>query len=205
MRTKTTPVVATILLGVALATACGGDSSGPEDVTLSQAASIEIASTLMTEIITIGFSALSGTGSEPAARSADTSLNLLVPISATVPCGGGGTITVQGNYSNNVTTAGTGSISFDLHQTPNSCVMATSQGAFTVSGNPELAIGGTLTVSAWTLGIYNFIYQGGFRWTGPGGSGTCNMNLTYNFNYANSSFSASGHMCNYEINWNYTA
>jgi hypothetical protein len=196
--------VVTMLAALAVA-ACGGDATSPEEAALNQAASLEIASTLISEIITIGFSsfsggaASSGAGSEFAAGAAS---GLQETISETVPCNGGGSMTVQGTFTNSLGSTGTGTYGYDLRQRPNNCVMNTSQGPFTVNGNPEFTVAGSLTVTSWTLGTFQLAYGGGFRWSGRGGDGSCSIDLSYNFNYASSSFSGSGHMCGYQINFN---
>lgn len=202
MRRRISPLA----LIVALAAACGGDSSGPEEQALNQAASLEIGARLMSEIITIGFSSLyssaernAANADAGAARRMDT-----ITITQTVPCAGGGTMAVQGTYTNDLGTVGTGSVAFELKQKPSSCVISTSQGAYTVNGDPELAVNGSLTVSNWNPGVFDIVYDGGFRWGGPGGSGGCSMDLTYHFNYATSSFTGTGHMCGYPIDYSYT-
>lgn len=203
------PFIAVVAVFAALTAACGGsDATEPEEAALDQVAGMQIASTLMSEIITIGFSALAG-GDAPAGavrgelRSA-LSAGGLVPISQTVPCQGGGTIGVTGSYTNTLGNAGTGNVAFDLRQVPNNCVMSTSQGPYTVNGNPDFTITGDLSVTTWNLGVFHFTYGGGFRWSGRGGSGSCSIDLTYNFNYGTSTFSANGHMCGYVININQT-
>ena len=73
-----------------LVSACGGsDATEPEEVVLDQVAGMQIASTLMSEIITIGFSALAG--GSGSAHPALTPAAGLIPITQTVPCQGGGT------------------------------------------------------------------------------------------------------------------
>jgi hypothetical protein len=208
MTSKTPSTTAIAFLAAFLAACGGGDATEPEEVALDQVAGMQIATTLMSEIITIGFSALAGADAPAGAvrgelRSA-LSAGGLVPITQTVPCQGGGTINVTGSYTNTLGNAGTGNVAFDLRQVPNNCVMTTSQGAYTVNGNPDFTITGDLSVTAWNLGVFHFTYGGGFRWSGRGGSGSCSIDLTYNFNYATSSVSASGHICGYVINFNQT-
>jgi hypothetical protein len=186
-----------------LVSACGGsDATEPEEVVLDQVAGMQIASTLMSEIITIGFSALAG--GSGSAHPALTPAAGLIPITQTVPCQGGGTISVTGSYTNTLGDAGTGHVAFDLRQVPNNCAMTTSQGVYTVNGNPDFTITGDLSVTSWSLGVFHFSYGGGFRWSGRGGSGSCSIDLTYDFNYVTSTVTAAGHMCGYVININQT-
>jgi hypothetical protein len=197
-----------ILLVAALAASGCSDSTGPGG--LSPQASMEIATTLMAEIISIGFMALGdpadeGTGvlAIPEAVRAEMIAAATTSITETMPCDLGGNIVVQGTYSDNFSDQGTGSVSFDLRQRPNNCVMQTSSGNYTVNGNPELNVGGTLTVSSWNLGIFTMNFGGGFRWNGPGGSGTCNMDLNYHFNYTTYVFSGSGHICGHPVDYSH--
>ena len=207
MTRKTQSIGAFALFAAVAATACGKDSTEPVEATLDQVAGIQIASTLMSEIITIGFSTLSrvggAAGSTTSGVAAAPAAGARIPITRSVPCQGGGSITVQGSYTNDLGTTGTGTVAFDLRQRPSDCVMSTSQGAYTVNGNPEFAVAGTLTVAGWSLGVFHFVYDGGFRWSGPGGSGSCAIDLTYDFDYANSTFTGAGHMCGYPLNFNH--
>lgn len=203
MRRKNRAIGGVSALATIAAVACGGDSTAPEEAVLDQVAGIQIASTLVSEIITIGFSALSGSPEYGAdGGPLDAASGYMETISEIVPCHGGGSTTISGSYTNTLGSTGTGTVAYDLRQKPVNCVISTSQGAYTVNGNPEFGVAGSLTVSSWTLGVFQFTYGGGFRWSGAGGSGSCDIDLTYNFNYASQTYTGSGHMCGYRIDWN---
>lgn len=198
--------LAVIVAGAIAAPGCS-DSTGPSG--LSQQASMEIATTLMLEIIDIGFSALDGAfdggvGPVVAADARGALADVITTtISESVPCEAGGTIVLEGTHTSDFDDVGTGSVAFNLAQRPINCVMSTSSGTFTVNGSPALTVEGMLSTSNWNLGIFTMAYGGGFSWNGPGGSGSCNMDLTYNFNYATYVFSGSGHICGHNVTYSY--
>jgi len=196
-----------VMVAVAIAAPGCSDSTGPGG--LSPQASMEIATTLMFEIIDLGFSALGGSF-DPAAgpvmaaelRAAAAAASQTT-ISESVPCEAGGTIVVEGTHTADISDQGSGSVSFNLSQRPVACVMSTSSGAYTVNGNPALTIEGSLTTAAWNLGVFTMAYGGGFRWNGRGGSGTCTMDLTYHFDYTSYVFSGSGHICGHAVSYSH--
>ncbi len=196
-----------VIVAAAIAAPGCSDSTGPGGLTPQ--ASMEIATTLMFEVINIGFSAMGGSfdptlGAVLAADARRAAMaSMVTTISEAVPCDAGGTIVVEGTHTTDISDQGTGSVAFDLSQRPVNCVMATSYGSYTVNGSPALTIEGSLTTTSWNLGVFTMAYGGGFSWNGPGGSGTCNMNLTYHFDYASYVFSGSGHICGHAVNYSY--
>jgi hypothetical protein len=195
------PKLGMVLVAAVAAAGCG-DSTGPGD--LGPEASMEIATTLMFEIIALGFSV--GPGVDPAASTTagpDGLAASTTSFSETAPCDMGGTILVQGSITDNLSQQGSGTLAYDLRQRPNGCVIGTSQGPFTVNGDPELTVTANMAVSQWSPTTFVMTFGGGFQWNGGGGSGRCAMNLTYDFDYTTMAFSASGHVCGHRMDFSH--
>src|SRR5690606_1753254 len=109
---------------------------------------LEIASVLFAEMFAIGF------GMEGGARPGDgmpagaPPFNLMPTqeISVAAPCELGGSIGLEGTITDEVDDQGTGTFSMDLRETPNDCVVSTTEGQFTINGDPNLRITVDLTV-----------------------------------------------------------
>lgn len=201
MNSRLNPGLGIVLVATVAAAGCG-DSTGPSD--LGPEASMEIATTLMFEIIDLGFSV--GFGGDDATSNPagpdDLAANT-TNFSETAPCDLGGTIAVQGSVTDNISQQGSGTLAFNLRQRPNGCVIGTSQGHFTVNGDPELTVTANMAVSQWSPTTFVMTFGGGFQWNGGGGSGRCAMNLTYDFDYTTMAFSASGHVCGHRMDFNH--
>lgn len=193
---------AAVLLAV-LTGGCGKDSTGPQTA-LDQAASIEIFSELLTQVFLVGFGA--GAFGAPGGSMALPPAVLSGPrpvesVVESVPCDGGGTVTLTGTYSSGLSDQGTGSIGFDLRSTPNDCGVQTSRGLFRVNGNPNLRITYNLNVVGWQpAGLFTMTWSGGYTWSGPGGSGGCDVAISYAYDWSNpSAATMTGHMCGYQF------
>ena len=162
--------------------ACGKDSTSP-DPGISQAVSMEIANELMLMVWSIDFGALGelgfvGDDGIAAAPAGPFELNQSRSVSETVECAQGGTITVDGSITGDLNEAGAGSITIDLRQTPTNCGMNTSQGVFRINGDPNLHVMVSFaSADGENLDAYTLAFNGGFKWSGAEGSGSCKMNL----------------------------
>jgi hypothetical protein len=187
------------------AAACGSDSTAPGTAELSPSASMEIAVELLGAVMEIGFDALGAPGAGEAFLAGTppeipgASFNTET-ITETVPCEHGGSIAVTGTFTDEISEEGTGSFSFELRQNPQGCGIHTSEGFFTVNGNPELVVGGDMTVSEWEPGTMTMSFSGGYSWAGDPGSGSCGMNVIFVMDFADpDGFTMNGSICGHSV------
>jgi hypothetical protein len=189
---------AIVLLASSAVAACGNDATGPDKGALSQALSLEIFSQLFVQVLSVNWTspAVAPAAAAVGALAADVTP---LTISTTVPCSQGGTASVTGTSLYDLND-GTGSISVDVHYAYNNCVVPTSQGSFTVNGNPDLHIALAYSLASWQpVGLYTYTWNGGFRWSGPGGTGNCSVNMSVVHNWGTSTSTMSGTLCGYNI------
>ncbi len=181
-----------LVLALFFFTACS-DSVDANEGAIDQAVSMEIFSQLNTQIMTIAFST--------AATKTASTLDDIV-IDRTVDCDGGGSVTVTGTItSQNFDENGTGTFGYDLRQKPSGCRITTSQGPFSVDGDPDIRVSAAVDYDEWVpQGVFEFGYKGGYKWSGPDGSGGCRIDLDYAFNYTTQKMSMKGRMCGYDFN-----
>lgn len=190
--------------GVALVLAmfvagCGSSSTQPRS-DLDQAVAMELASELFLVVFTAGFGAFGAPEADMAAGAElPPTLFNTESFSETVACELGGNITLNGSTTSLINDQGTGTFAMQLAYTPTGCGVTSSQGPFTLNGNPSLSAGANYTVSQWNIQTMTMEMTGGFSWTGAGQSGSCSMNVSYNFNYVSGNLQMSGHMCGYQI------
>lgn len=199
------PAVTAVLSAFALA-ACGKDStSPPAEVTIDQAASMEIAYELMAMIWEIGFGGglfgLSVHDGGLAAQKGSVEAAEVQTISQTAACPQGGTVKVDGTFTDARDENGAGTVTVDLRQAPSDCGIQTSRGLFRVTGAPELHAQATATTTHWEgPDTITVDLRGGYTWTGPGGQGSCTMDVKYTFNFAGQvTAQVSGTMCGYQV------
>jgi len=187
----------------ALAAACGRDAAGPDQARLSQETTLEIASALFAELFATGFVVEDGAwpGDDVPAGAPLFNLMPTQEISVTGPCELGGSISFEGTITDEVDEQGNGRFAMDVRETPQDCVVATSEGQFTVNGDPNLRITVDLTVpedveiTAIAMSI-----SGGFRWNGQPGSGRCGVDVTITVNVAEpEAATAAGRVCGYDV------
>src|ERR1700689_1409790 len=97
------------------------------------------------------------------------------PVSDTVPCSAGGTISVAGDIDGTLNSSGGGSIQSALIVTPTSCSVSN----LVINGDPSLSVDGQInfTESAPAFPI-TLTETGGISY-GPKPSGNCQLNVTY--------------------------
>lgn len=113
-----------------------------------------------------------------------TGENCNFPISDSVACSGGGTISVTGDVQGSLSNNGGGSIQTQITVTPASC--AVSNSSLVINGDPSVTVDSQInfTASAPTYPI-TFSETGGISY-GPKPSGSCQMNVTSTINSATS-------------------
>jgi hypothetical protein len=112
------------------------------------------------------------------------------PISATFLCPGGGTMSVLGNVSGSVTSAGNGSVQAQFAATPTNC----SVDQIVLNGDPNVTVGGQIGIANWNpVWPLTGTERGGVSF-GPNPSGICQFNLNFSVN-SNSSCTVSGIAC----------
>ena len=193
MKRHTTRNLAAVLLFLCsplFLTACS-DSVDADDATIDQATSMEIFSELNTQVITVAFSSIYQKNAAP--------LDDIV-VDQTAACDGGGTITVTGTVTSTAFQDGTGTFGYDLRQKPQECRISTSKGVFRVDGDPDLRITTNIKYEDWEpVGQYEFTYAGGYRWSGAPGSGGCQVNMRYGYNYTTGQMIMKGSMCGFNV------
>jgi hypothetical protein len=191
---------AVVLVAVSFLAAGCGDGKSPTDggSGLSKQASMAIFSELMVAM----FSAMGQAGAPPESPSGLGALTASSPETFTVTssCAQGGSINVSMTVDDRMNEAGTGSIAYNMVQTPNACKVTTPSGTFTVNGAPNLSWGGTMQFTNFNPSA-NFVWKmtGGYSFTGSE-AGTCQVDLTYNMNINTGSGSLTGKMCGHSMN-----
>jgi hypothetical protein len=104
------------------------------------------------------------------------------PVSDTVPCSAGGTISVAGSIDGTLNSSGGGSIQSALMVTPTNCSVSN----LVINGDPSVSVDGQInfTESAPVFPI-TLTETGGISY-GPKPSGTCQLKVTYTISSATS-------------------
>src|SRR5690606_11390808 len=86
----------------------------------------------------------------------------------------------QGTINDELDDEGKGTFAMDLRQAPHDCVVSTSEGPFTVNGDPHLRLSVAVTVPQGVeITAFAVSFSGGFRWSGQPGSGRCGVDVTF--------------------------
>jgi hypothetical protein len=185
---------ALLVLATFAAAGCGSDDNGvadpDDDITQTEAL------TVFSELMTAAFLALSS----PQADLGTTGASDPVTWSATAPCELGGEVSATVTYEDFTNGTGTGDIFYEVIQTPNACKVNTTRGQYTVSGSPNLRWAVDYSVTEWQPS-QNWLMEfvGGYSFTGPV-SGTCQVDMTYDFNYTEGTGTVAGTICGYSVN-----
>jgi hypothetical protein len=148
--------------------------------------------------------ALPGVGSfdSPAAAGPQAAPQVDIDYNYSDSCPEGGSVNVTGKYSSDIDpnnpTAG-GTYSFDITQDFNGCKSADTDNTVivTVDGDPNVKISGDITIGSSQLDFSGSLsWKGGIKWSSDAGSsGTCAIDVTYNFG----TFTGSGSVCGESI------
>lgn len=199
-----------LILGTALlvgATACS-DSTGVKNV-ISQADANQLASDLDGSSSlspadfgpSLSFSVTTdGTGSAAGATPAPFPINNQFTVTKQCPRGGqtvlAGSITGTGDRA-------TRSLTLDANatRTDTNCAFDTRDGVLTLSGNPNITYTGSLKIVNGELsGLQTQTHKGSFTWSRPGGSGTCDVDITSSYDPATKTVTISGSFCGRTVN-----
>ena len=119
-------------------------------------------------------------------------------------CPNGGTVSVSGKVKGTVDNETfDADLDFDLTEDFSGCGFTTeSQVLFTVDGEPDIDISGTMTLSGDNVSG-SLSYQGGFAWGAEDGrGGVCGVDFSVTFSTASQSGSWSGRLCNRAVSLN---
>ncbi len=191
---RRTRVCSAIILAAFAASACGKDSAGPKEPSIAEAVSVQLGYTLVAEVMAVALNTIDNIilDGDPQ-PSTDT-------LSRTAQCVQGGTIEVEGTYTNDLSDQGAGPFTMSLQETPKNCGVPTSEGLFRVDGAPNLDVDVNIVVAGWDVADFKATYTGDFTWTGPTGSGTCTMNVTFDIDHKTlHGTKAKGKMCGYDV------
>ena len=185
---------AAIVFGASAFAACGDDGpTGVQGDPLSQ------------EEVQAVFAALSGAFSQVGVPSASPAMDG-VPSPSFAPEAVNDTFDFSSNCEVSGTIAAVGAVTgtvdnetfdsdldYQLTITPNACTVTNQQNTLVVDGNPSIAISMDMQFSETVFAVSG-TYTGGLAYsTGDGRSGSCTINLSFNFN-ANGQ-SVSGQVC----------
>lgn len=191
------PLVLVLATGLA---ACGDDSAGPGN------SGDELSETetevMMEALVEAGglFVASFGAAGGPAP------VEQSFPIDETESCPGGGSIDLEGNATIDDEA---GFLDWNLTQTHQSCVVTASSdnSTWTFDGSPNIAIDFELLFTETNFDM-NGTQVGGIAWSRDNRSGTCSINLSYDFNAdqngENFTGQIQGSVCGHTIDENIT-
>lgn len=122
--------------------------------------------------------------------------------SVTKQCPLGGTVVIAG------TIVGTGdqttrslTVAANATRTDAGCAFQTEDGVLTLNGNPNIAYTGNLNiVNGMLTGLQTQTHKGSFKWARPGGSGTCDVDLSSSYDPATHIATVTGTFCGKTIN-----
>lgn len=178
------------VLALGLAACGGGFTSSGDALTESEAADLAEA------LAQGGFAGFAGIGAAAPSRAPGVAATTITQtLSETVPCEGGGNVSINGSVTGNINQTGSGgTISFNYTAAPSGCAVSTSGGkTFTISGDPNIKAQGDFTFSiSGTSETFqgSLNYDGKFSWTSSDGrAGACGVDLTANYDF---SFSGTG-------------
>lgn len=117
------------------------------------------------------------------------------PLSASVPCPGGGTLSVSGDIHGMLDSSGTGSFDAQIMIIPAKCTVSN----VTFSGDPAITIAGTVNITNAAPAFPATLMEGGAISFGPNPSGSCQLNVTYTLN-SPTSCTATGTVCGKPVN-----
>jgi hypothetical protein len=187
---KRVPVV---LLALALPlAACSDDSStDAQQAALAQQDALQILGELMAAL----YGGMSGSNGLAAASNGASD-----PFNDTAQCSAGGTISVTGNFTDNLDANGSGTSSGSFTETPNGCKVTTSHGQFTVNGDPNLTGSWSMQYANWSpVGDMTYTLKGGFKFAGPS-TGSCAIDITSKTNTSTFTGTVTGKVCGQSVN-----
>ena len=140
-----------------------------------------------------------GSGSSAVVSSAPVPINTTFSIVRQCPQGGqtafAGSIVGSGDrVAHSLTLDATAT------RTDTNCAFNTRDGVLTLTGKPNIAYTGHLNiVNAALVGLQTQTHNGNFDWSRPGGSGTCKVDITSQYDPATKTLTIKGSFCGHEI------
>ena len=107
-----------------------------------------------------------------------------------------GTITGTGDRTTHSLT-----LDADATRTDTNCAFDTRDGVLTLSGNPNLTYTGHLNIVNGVLsGLQTQTHKGSFTWSRTGGSGTCDVDISSQYDPSTKALTITGSFCGHAIN-----
>lgn len=189
-------------------TATNGDETGTSDLSASETGALTEAAT--DAALTGFFGALSGSAHEAhpglsfSVAGNAPPIEFTRTISHTQACPGGGDVSVSGTITGTIDSeTQTGTLSLDLREDMNDCVVGTEEGQFIVNTTPDLHMQGDFGFEGGQPAeSLTFSFTGSFAWSAVEGdaSGSCEIDLTVTVSPSTQSGTVSGTACGEEIN-----
>ncbi len=180
-------VVATLFI---LSAGCGSSSSNNLSQSQAQAVTQEISLALDQALVTaIASNAVSDNGAHPSLATVVSNLhsdqsspctvtatgeNCNFPISDTVPCSAGGTISVAGDVNGTLNSNGGGSIQTAITVTPTSCSVSN----LVINGDPSVTVDSQINFTGFAPAYPITFAETGDISYGPKPSGTCQLKVS---------------------------
>ncbi|HEX6626839.1 MAG TPA: hypothetical protein VF105_02690 [Gemmatimonadaceae bacterium] len=141
-----------------------------------------------------------GSGASAAVTSTPFPINNTFTVTRQCPRGGqtvfAGSVTGTGDR-----TAQSLTLDANATRTDTNCAFDTRDGVLTLSGNPNLTYTGHLNIVNGVLsGLQTQTHKGSFTWSRTGGSGTCDVDITSQFDPATKTLTITGSFCGHAIN-----
>lgn len=204
------PILPSLLCAVASMLCAGCGSSMPSDNTTLSAAQAQAISQQVSHAVAQALSSASASPllAEQSARSMAVALGEIpwaqslactvtatgqscnFPLSASVACPGGGTVSVSGNIQGMLDNSGTGSFTANITITPANCTVSN----LTFNGAPDIKIAGMINLTNTAPSFPATLMEDGGISYGPNPSGTCQLNVTYTLS-SRTSCTVSGTVC----------
>lgn len=207
MLKRTRWTVLSLILPLGMLVACGGDGGdggggngtgpdGPEGLTQQEAQE-------MVEALASTGAFSPTTGGSMGMSSSAAGVPVEVDVSTSNSCPGGGSVQVQGTLSGDMNQeTGAGEFQLSLDQTHQDCTASSESGrSFTFNGSPSVDTDMDFTTTADGTFDVTGTNTGGFDWQSQGESGSCDVNLSYEFSGSAETFSGSveGSICGVDV------
>jgi hypothetical protein len=141
-----------------------------------------------------------GSGASAAVTSTPFPINNTFTVTRQCPRGG------QSVFAGSVVGTGdrtTHNLTLDANatRTDTNCAFDTRDGVLTLNGNPNLTYTGHLNIVNGALsGLQTQTHKGSFTWSRTGGSGTCDVDITSQYDPSTKTLTITGSFCGHAVN-----
>ena len=144
---------------------------------------------------------ISTDGSGASAAVSSTPVPINTSFSITRQCPQGGQTAFEGSIiGSGDRVAHSLTIDATATRTDTKCAFNTRDGVLTLSGNPNVAYTGHLNiVNAALVGLQTQTHNGSFTWSRTGGSGTCDVDITSQYDPSTKTLTIKGSFCGHVI------